>query len=44
MLYDLIGRQDKALAAAYQRYKDGGDPRVLLEPLQSRRGSKVGIP
>ena len=44
VLYDLIGRQDKALAAAYQRYKDGGNPQVLLEPLQSRRGSKVGKP
>mmetsp|Transcript_83680 Transcript_83680/g.135718 ORF Transcript_83680/g.135718 Transcript_83680/m.135718 type:complete len:140 (-) Transcript_83680:359-778(-) len=43
VLYDLIGRQDKGLAAAYQRYKEGGDPVVLLEPLKDRN-SKFGKP
>jgi len=40
VLYDLIGRQDKGLATAYQRYKDGGDPVALLEPLKDRN-SKI---
>uniref|UniRef100_A0A7S0QBY6 Uncharacterized protein n=1 Tax=Cryptomonas curvata TaxID=233186 RepID=A0A7S0QBY6_9CRYP len=35
-LYDLIGRQDKRLASAYQLYKEAGDPTVLLDALKDR--------
>ena len=41
VLYDMIGRQDKKLAAAYQRYKGNGDPMVLLEPLKERMSTRT---
>mmetsp|Transcript_40717 Transcript_40717/g.101852 ORF Transcript_40717/g.101852 Transcript_40717/m.101852 type:complete len:158 (+) Transcript_40717:73-546(+) len=40
VLYDMIGRQDKKLAAAYQSYKDSGDPMLLLEPLKARMSTR----
>eukprot|EP00286_Rhodomonas_abbreviata_P020825 CAMPEP_0181295406 /NCGR_PEP_ID=MMETSP1101-20121128/4134_1 /TAXON_ID=46948 /ORGANISM="Rhodomonas abbreviata, Strain Caron Lab Isolate" /LENGTH=142 /DNA_ID=CAMNT_0023400163 /DNA_START=132 /DNA_END=560 /DNA_ORIENTATION=+ len=38
MLYDMIGRQHKGLAAAYKKYKDSDehDPLVLIEPLKEK--------
>mmetsp|Transcript_39776 Transcript_39776/g.94305 ORF Transcript_39776/g.94305 Transcript_39776/m.94305 type:complete len:163 (+) Transcript_39776:166-654(+) len=42
LLYDLIGRQDKALATAYKKYKDDHDPLVLIEAIKGRPISKVG--
>eukprot|EP00277_Geminigera_cryophila_P042751 CAMPEP_0173070722 /NCGR_PEP_ID=MMETSP1102-20130122/8795_1 /TAXON_ID=49646 /ORGANISM="Geminigera sp., Strain Caron Lab Isolate" /LENGTH=148 /DNA_ID=CAMNT_0013939063 /DNA_START=133 /DNA_END=579 /DNA_ORIENTATION=- len=39
-LYELIGQQDKRLAAAYVKYKDTGQVDALVEPL-SRKSALI---
>ena len=42
-MYELIGQQDKRLAAAYVKYKDTGQVDALIEPL-SRKGPARSVP